>query len=67
MKEKLMDLVIYGGCLICGLLIGHAITSKTDSVDKGISKNAKNIEAMAVDIELKMGLILEEVKKLKKN
>ena len=62
-----MDLVIYGGCLVCGLMIGYGITSKTDSVDKGISENAKNIEVMAADIELKMGLILEEVKKLKKN
>jgi len=68
MKLDIIDFVIFGSCLVVGLMIGDGIGSRVNNVDNSISENAKKIErmeVMAADIDLKMGLILEEVKELK--
>ncbi len=67
MDIKLIDFVIFGSCLVVGLMIGDGIGSRVNNVDNSISENAKKIErmeVMAAEIDLKMGLILEKVKKL---
>ena len=67
MKGKMIDVFIYASCILVGLMIGDGIGSRVNNVDKGISENTKSIErmqVMAAQIDLKMGLILEKVKKL---
>jgi len=70
MKGKLIDLVLYGGCLLLGLMIGDGIGSRVNDVDKSINSNAKKIEQMqliAAQIDIKMALVLEQVKRMDNN
>ena len=67
MKGKIINILTYGSCLLVGLIIGNGIGSSINAVDNTISENTKRIERMSViaaEIDLKMGLILEKVKKL---
>ncbi len=70
MKLEMIDLVIFGNFIILCVIVGSIFTdisSKNEEVVESQVERLERIEVMASDIDLKMGLILEEVKELKED
>ena len=70
MKLEIIDLVIFGNFIILCVIVGSIFTdisSKNEEVVESQVERLERIEVMASDIDVKMGLILEEVKELKKD
>ena len=67
MKIEIIDLVIFGNFVIIGLIVASIFTdisNKRKMVVEGHADRLDRIEVMAADIDLKMGLILDKVKKM---
>ena len=67
MKIELIDLVIFGNFIIIGLIVVSIFTdisNKKEVIVEGQVERLERIEVMASDIDVKMSLILEEVKKM---
>ena len=67
MKIEIIDLVIFGNFVIIGLIVASIFTdisNKNEVIVEGQVERLERIEVMASDIDVKMSLILEEVKKM---
>ena len=63
MEDYILKVIICGSCFVVGMSFANLLISN-EKIEDERSARIERIEEMAADIDLKMGLILENVKDL---
>ncbi len=66
MEDYILKVIICGSCFVVGMSFANLLISN-EKIEDERSARIERIEEMAADIDLKMGLILENVKDLKRD
>ena len=66
MEDYILKVIICGSCFVVGMSFANLLISN-EKIEDERSARIERIEEMAADFDLKMGLILENVKDLKRD
>ena len=66
MEDYILKVIICGSCFVMGMSFANMVV-KNEKIEDERTARIERIEEMAADIDLKMGLILDNVKVLKRD
>lgn len=66
MEDYILKVIICGSCFVMGMSFANMVV-KNEKIENDRLERIERMEAMAADIDLKMGLILDNVKVLKRD